>query len=199
MTLVGHLDSPMTKEYLDGVALSTMVLNLSAIGVGFGLATAMDTLCSQAYGAGKPKKLGIYLQSGLIVLGLAMIPVFVINWYTEAVLLMLGQPAEVAQFAGRFSQILLPGVPAMYVYELLKKVMQAQNVVLPMVYIAVISNLVNLGLGVFLTFYTPLGFDGAAIARLLSELALPLCLVPFYLSNPHIPASGGRAGSRRKQ
>ncbi|KAG6616046.1 Multidrug and toxin extrusion protein 1 [Phytophthora cinnamomi] len=188
MTLVGHLDSPLTKQYLDGVALSTMVLNLTAIGVGFGLATAMDTLCSQAYGAGKPKKLGIYLQSGLIVLGLAMIPVFFVNWYTESVLLMLGQPADVAMFAGRFSQILIPGIPAMYVYEMLKKVMQAQNVVLPMVYIAVISNLVNLGLGVFLTFYTPLGFDGAAIARLLSELVLPLCLVPYYVRNPHIPA-----------
>ncbi|GMF43628.1 unnamed protein product [Phytophthora fragariaefolia] len=188
MTLVGHMDSPLTKQYLDGVALSTMCMNLTAIGVGFGLATAMDTLCSQAYGAGKPRKLGVYLQSGMIVLGLAMIPVFLINWYTEAFLLMLGQPAEVAKFAGRFSQILLPGIPAMYVYEMLKKVMQAQNVVLPMVYIAVISNLVNLGLGVFLTFYTPLGFDGAAIARLVSEIVLPLCLVPYYMWNPHIPA-----------
>ncbi|KAL4140766.1 hypothetical protein PRNP1_015046 [Phytophthora ramorum] len=188
MTLVGHLDSPLTKQYLDGVALSTMCMNLTAIGVGFGLATAMDTLCSQAYGAGKPRKMGIYLQSGLIVLGLAMIPVFLINWYTEAFLLMIGQPAQVAKFAGRFSQILLPGIPAMYVYEMLKKVMQAQNVVLPMVYIAVISNLVNLLLGVYLTFYTPLGFDGAAIARLLSELVLPLCLIPYFMSNPHIPA-----------
>ncbi|KAF4041000.1 MatE [Phytophthora infestans] len=188
MTLVGHLDSPLTKQYLDGVALSTMVLNLTAIGVGFGLATAMDTLCSQAYGAGKPKKLGIYLQSGLIVLGVVMIPVFFINWYTEALLLMIGQHAQVAAFAGRFSQILLPGIPAMYVYEMLKKVMQAQNVVLPMVYIAVISNVLNLVLGVYLTFYTSLGFDGTAIARLLSEMALPLCLIPYFLRNPHIPA-----------
>ncbi|KAK1940956.1 Multidrug and toxin extrusion protein 1 [Phytophthora citrophthora] len=188
MTLVGHLDSPLTKQYLDGVALSTMVVNLTAIGIGFGLATAMDTLCSQAYGAGKPKKLGIYLQSGLIVLGLALIPVFLINWYTESFLLMLGQPEQVAAFAGRFSQILLPGIPAMYIYELLKKVMQAQNVVLPMVYIAVLSNLVNIGLGVYLTFYTSLGFDGAAIARLMSELVLPLCLIPYYLRYPHIPA-----------
>ncbi|KAH7491349.1 Multidrug and toxin extrusion protein 1 [Phytophthora ramorum] len=49
-------------------------------------------------------------------------------------------------------------------------------------------NLVNLLLGVYLTFYTPLGFDGAAIARLLSELVLPLCLIPYFMSNPHIPA-----------
>ncbi|KAG3018675.1 hypothetical protein JG687_00009741 [Phytophthora cactorum] len=188
MTLVGHLDSALTKQYLDGVALSTMVLNLTAIGVGFGLATAMDTLCSQAYGAGKPKKLGIYLQSGLIVLGVTMIPVFFINWYTEALLLLIGQPEQVAAFAGRFSQILLPGIPAMYVYEMLKKVMQAQNVVLPMVYIAVLSNVLNLVLGVYLTFYTSLGFDGTAIARLVSEMALPLCLIPYFMRNPHIPA-----------
>ncbi|RLN55976.1 hypothetical protein BBJ29_006529 [Phytophthora kernoviae] len=188
MTLVGHLDSPLTKQYLDGVALSTMCMNLTAIGVGFGLATAMDTLCSQAYGAGKPKKLGIYLQSGLIVLGIAMIPVFLINWYTEAFLLMLGQPAQVVALAGRFSRILLPGIPFMFVYEMIKKVMQAQNVVLPMVYIAVFSNVVNLVLGVYLVFYTSLGFDGAAIARLVSEFVLPLALVPYYMRNPHIPA-----------
>lgn len=188
MTLVGHLDSPLTKQYLDGVALSTMCMNLTAIGVGFGLATAMDTLCSQAYGAGKPRKLGIYLQSGLIVLGIAMIPVFFINWYTEACLLLLGQPADVVAFAGRFSRILLPGIPFMYLYEMLKKVMQAQNVVMPMVYIAVLSNIVNIVLGVYLVFYTSMGFDGAAIARLVSEIILPLCLIPYYLKNPHIPA-----------
>jgi MATE family multidrug resistance protein len=188
MTLVGHLDSPLTKQYLDGVALSTMCMNLTAIGVGFGLATAMDTLCSQAYGAGKPKKLGIYLQSGLIVLTLVLIPVFIVNWYTEACLIAIGQPAEVAAFAGRFSKILLPGIPALYVYEMLKKVMQAQNVVMPMVHIAVISNVVNIVLGIYLTFYTSLGFDGAAIARLLSEMLLPFCLIPYYMRNPHIPA-----------
>ncbi|CAI5715893.1 unnamed protein product [Peronospora destructor] len=105
MALVGHLDSPLTKQYLDGVALSTMCVNLTAIGVEFGSATAMDTLCSQA---GKPKKLGIYLQSGLIVLGLATIPVFIINWHKEAFLVMIGQPAQVAKFTGRLQSDFAP-------------------------------------------------------------------------------------------
>ncbi|RLN62383.1 hypothetical protein BBJ28_00021788 [Nothophytophthora sp. Chile5] len=188
MMLVGHMDSPLTKQYLDGVALSTMCMNLTGIGFGFGLATAMDTLCSQAYGAGKPKKLGIYLQSGLIVLGLTLIPVFLINWYTAEFLILIGQPVQVAQLAGRFSRIQLAGIPFLYVYEMLKKVMQAQNVVLPMVYIAVLSNVVNLLLGVYLVFYTPLGYDGSAIARTLSEVVLPLALVPYFMRNPHIPA-----------
>lgn len=183
VTLVGHLDSPLTKEYVDGVSLSTMFINLTGIAFGFGLATAMDTLCSQAYGAGKTQKLGIYLQSGLLVLGAAVIPVVLMNWYTAQFLLMMGQPEQVALLAGRFSRIILVGIPFLYVYELFKKLLQAQNVVLPMVYIAVFSNIVNILLGVYLTFYTSLGYDGAAIARTVSNIVLPVCLIPFFMWN----------------
>lgn len=186
MTLVGHLESPLTKEYVGGVSLSTMFMNLTGVAFGFGLATAMDTLCAQAYGAGKPMKLGIYLQSGLIVLGVAVIPVFLLNWYTTAFLLWMGQPAVVAELAGRFSRLVLPGIPFLFAYELFKKLLQAQNVVLPMVYIAVLSNIVNIGLGVYLTFYTSLGYDGAAIARTVANVVLPGSLVPFFMWRPEV-------------
>lgn len=186
MTIVGHLDSPLTKEYVDGVSLSTMFMNLTGVAFGFGLATAMDTLCSQAYGAGKPKKLGIYLQSGFIVLGITVIPVFLLNWYTEQFLLWMGQPAEVALLAGRFSRLILPGIPFLYVYELFKKLLQAQNVVFPMVVIAVLSNVVNIVLGVYLAFYTPWGYDGAAVARTIANVALPMCLIPLFMWRPEI-------------
>ncbi|RMX68474.1 hypothetical protein DD238_004498 [Peronospora effusa] len=76
-------------------------MNLTAIGVEFALATAMDTMCSQAYGAGKPKSLASISR----VLGLATILVFIINWYTEAFLVMIGQPAQVANFAGHVSRL----------------------------------------------------------------------------------------------
>lgn len=186
MTIVGHLDSPLTKEYVDGVSLSTMFMNLTGVAFGFGLATAMDTLCSQAYGAGKPMKLGIYLQSGFIVLGFTIIPVFLLNWYTEQFLLWMGQPAEVALLAGRFSRLVLPGIPFLYVYELFKKLLQAQNVVFPMVAIAVLSNVVNIVLGVYLAFYTPWGYDGAAVARTIANIALPVSLIPLFMWRPQI-------------
>ncbi|GLE07060.1 hypothetical protein PINS_up016929 [Pythium insidiosum] len=186
MTLVGHMDSPLTKEYVDGVSLSTMFMNLTGVAFGFGLATAMDTLCSQAYGAGKPMKMGIYFQSGVLVLGFTVIPVFLLNWYTDRFLLWMGQPAEVAELAGRFSRLILPGIPFLYIYELFKKLLQAQNVVKPMVYIAVLSNVVNVVLGVYLTWYTSYGYDGAAIARTISNVVLPASLIPFFMWNPDI-------------
>lgn len=186
MTLVGHMDSPLTNEYVDGVSFSGMVMNLTGVAFGFGLATAMDTLCSQAYGAGKSRMLGIYFQSGVIVLGLTVLPVFIFNWFTTDLLLWMKQPEEVAILAGQFTQIQLFGIPFMYAYELFKKVLQAQNIVMPMVYIAVFSNVVNLVLGFYLTFYTPLGFIGAAIARCASNMVLPLALIPYFLWNPSV-------------
>ncbi|TMW59206.1 hypothetical protein Poli38472_007351 [Pythium oligandrum] len=186
MTLVGHMDSPKTKEYVDGVSLSTMFMNLTGVAFGFGLATAMDTLCSQAYGAGKPMKMGIYFQCGILVLGFTVIPVFLLNWFTDRFLLWMGQPAEVAMLAGRFSRLILPGIPFLYVYELFKKLLQAQNVVKPMVYIAILSNVVNIVLGVYLTWYTSLGYDGAAIARTISNVVLPTALIPYFMMHPEV-------------
>lgn len=184
LTLVGHMDSPMTKQYVDGVSLSSMVMNLTGVAFGFGLATAMDTLCSQAFGAGKPRLLGVYFQSGVIVLGLTVVPVWVLNWFTSDFLIWMDQPRDVAILAGQFTQIQLIGIPFLYVYELFKKLLQAQNIMTPMVYIAVLSNVVNLVLGFYLTFYTPLGFVGAAIARTVSNIVLPLALIPYLVWNP---------------
>ncbi|KAI9921896.1 hypothetical protein PsorP6_000074 [Peronosclerospora sorghi] len=67
---------------------------------------------------------------------------------------------------------------------MVKKVMQAQKVVVPMVYIAILSNLVHGLVGVYLTFFTSWGFRGAAIARVVSALVLPLCLLPYSLHHP---------------
>ncbi|CAH0484881.1 unnamed protein product [Peronospora farinosa] len=43
-------------------------MNLTAIGVDFGLATAMDTMCSQAYGAGNPKSLASISRGAAMLL-----------------------------------------------------------------------------------------------------------------------------------
>ncbi|TMW59155.1 hypothetical protein Poli38472_007300 [Pythium oligandrum] len=77
--LVGHIDSPETNAYVDAATISTMFTNISALSIGFGLSSALDTLCSQAYGAGRRKKIGIYLQSAFIVVGSCLLPIFLVN------------------------------------------------------------------------------------------------------------------------
>jgi multidrug resistance protein, MATE family len=182
--LVGRMDSPLTKEYVDGATLSSMFISISGEAPGLGLATALDTLCSQAFGAGKPQRIGVSFQTGLFVLALAYAPIFWMNYHTTHFMTLLHQPDDVAILAGQFSRLLLPGLPFLFLYELLKKVLQAQNIVTPMVWIAVFSNLVNIVLGVYFTWYTSLGFEGAAIARSISNMVLPLATVPYFLWKP---------------
>ncbi|KAK1941064.1 Multidrug and toxin extrusion protein 1 [Phytophthora citrophthora] len=187
IVLVGHIDSPDTKRYVAAATLSTMFTNVSALSIGFGLTSALDTLCSQAYGAGRLDKLGVYLQSALIVVGSCLIPVFLMNWHAEFFLVLCGQDPEVARLAGEFSRVTVFGVPFLFIYEMLRKLLQAQNVVRPMVLFALMGTFINIFGGYFLTYNTSLGFHGAALSRTLGYMVLPLCLVPyFYWSENHV-------------
>ncbi|CAK4639924.1 unnamed protein product [Aphanomyces euteiches] len=198
VAIVGHIDSPLRKEYVDAAALSSVLLSLTGFSVGFGLITAMDTLCSQTVGAGKLYNLGLYFQSGLIVLGFMYIPCLLLNFYAEGILLLLGQDPTVAALSGTsiaawkklmttsgiYSKISVLSMPGLFLYELVKRVLQAQNVVNPMAYIAVVSNSLYIALAYYLCFYTEYGFLGAAVARVISNTILPLFACAYLSWNP---------------
>ncbi|KAF1777413.1 Multi antimicrobial extrusion protein [Phytophthora cactorum] len=160
IVLVGHIESPDTKRYVAAATLSSMFTNVSALSVGFGLTSALDTLCSQAYGAGKLDKLGLYLQSALIVVGTCLIPVFLMNWHTEFFLVLSGQDPEVARLAGEFSRVTVFGTHGT---------------------ICIGWDVYQCVWGYALTYWTPLGFHGAALSRTLGYMAMPLCLIPYFI------------------
>ena len=148
----------------------------------------MDTFASQAVGKSKGLDqslcnswLRTYLLTGIFVLSLAFIPVFFINFFSSSILIALQQPGEVAVLCEQFVKLMLPGVPFVYLYELMKKVLQAKNIACPQVTTAIISNIVNLVIGYYLIHHTSLGWLGAAVARTFCNMCLPLFLLPdFY-------------------
>jgi MATE family multidrug resistance protein len=175
--LVGHLGQEQQRQlYIDAASMATVFINLTGMSTGIGLASAMDTLCSQAYGAGEAARMGVYLQTGIIVLSAAYVVVFLVNYYCEEILLALGQPEEVAQMAGTYAKYVLPGLPFIYLYELLRKMLQAQNITMPMLYVALVANIVNVALGYYLVFFTSWGFLGAAVSRTVASGVQPLFL-----------------------
>jgi MATE family multidrug resistance protein len=68
--------------------------------LGIGLAFGLDTLLSQAYGAGQMRTFGIYLQSSFYVVTLGLVPICVALWFTEDILLLLGQDPRICVDAG---------------------------------------------------------------------------------------------------
>ncbi|KAL4167409.1 hypothetical protein KRP22_012895 [Phytophthora ramorum] len=182
--LAGNMDVPDTQHYVDAATISVMLLNVTALSLGLGLASALDTLCSQAYGAKKFDSIGIYFQTGVLALSAALAPMVVVNSFAEPILNALGQHTEVTHLCRDFSRLMLPGLPFLFLYELVRKVMQTQNIVKPLVVIAGIGNIVNFVAGYALAYHTSLGFNGIAVGRTLGNVTLPLLLVPYFLWKP---------------
>ena len=129
--IVGNIQDERNAEYLDATAMGVMFANITGLSIGLGLCTAMDTLCSQAFGANEPKKMGTYAQTGFIVLLFCTAFAAVMFLNATEILIALGQPEEVSRLAGTFVRYMFPGIPFIYGYELVRKVLQAQNIANP--------------------------------------------------------------------
>ncbi|KAI4337649.1 hypothetical protein L6164_016036 [Bauhinia variegata] len=103
-SFAGHLGNT------DLAAISIACTFIISITFGFllGMASALETLCGQAYGAKQYHLLGIYLQRSWVVLFLSsilLVPLFV---YTSPILKFVGQPAAVAEQTGLVAIWLIP-------------------------------------------------------------------------------------------
>lgn len=72
--------------------------------------SALDTLCSQAWGSGNPQLVGLHLQRCLLLLLLCHIPVGIVWGFSEQILLALNQEPELSRLASRYLQILFCGM-----------------------------------------------------------------------------------------
>lgn len=100
--------------------------------VAIGGATALDTLCSQAYTSSRstnsPQILGLYLQRGLLILsGLFIVAIAPLWWFSSHLFIALGQERDFAIATGQFLQVLIPGGLLQVIAECLKKFLQVQE------------------------------------------------------------------------
>ncbi|KAK6150363.1 hypothetical protein DH2020_015295 [Rehmannia glutinosa] len=77
-------------------------------GLMLGMASALETLCGQAYGAKKYYMLGVYLQHSWLVLTsfcVFTLPIFI---FASPILKLLGQPADLAELSGLLVLCFIP-------------------------------------------------------------------------------------------
>ncbi|KAH9756398.1 protein DETOXIFICATION 27 [Citrus sinensis] len=93
---------------LAAISIATTVIISISFGFLLGMASALETLCGQAYGAKQYHMLGIYMQRSWIVLFICsflLIPMFV---FASPLLKLIGQPTSVAEQTGIFAVWLIP-------------------------------------------------------------------------------------------
>ncbi|KAL8215549.1 hypothetical protein R6Q57_022386 [Mikania cordata] len=103
-SFAGHI----SDTDLAAISIATTVITSITFGFLLGMASALETLCGQAYGAKQYHMLGIYLQRSWVVLLIAsflLLPLFI---FATPILKLTGQPAEVAELAGTVAMWLIP-------------------------------------------------------------------------------------------
>ncbi|TPX55066.1 hypothetical protein PhCBS80983_g05634 [Powellomyces hirtus] len=175
---VGHLG---TRE-LSSIALTGMFCNVSGYSIGIGMASALDTLCSQSHtGSKDPHALGKHLQRGIVVMFFLCFPIGILWWFAEEFLLLMGQQEEIAAMSGRFAKVALIGLFPYLINECLKRYLQAQGIMKAGMVVVSFAAVLNIFLQ-WLLVWSPLslGVIGAPIATTIVNCTLPL-LTAVYI------------------
>ncbi|KAF8034946.1 hypothetical protein BT93_C1081 [Corymbia citriodora subsp. variegata] len=86
---------------------NTVILGFN-LGLLIGMASALETLCGQAFGAKRYQMLGIYMQRSWIVLLLCCFLLLPIYIFTTPLLKLLGQADDVAEMSGLLALWFIP-------------------------------------------------------------------------------------------
>ncbi|KAL1209032.1 Protein DETOXIFICATION 28 [Cardamine amara subsp. amara] len=88
------------------------IVNNVIVGFNFslliGMATALETLCGQAFGAKKYNMLGVYLQRSWVILFLCSILLLPMYIFATPILKFLGQPDDIAELSGTIAVWAIP-------------------------------------------------------------------------------------------
>ncbi|KAB1220004.1 MATE efflux family protein 7 [Morella rubra] len=172
---VGHLG----ELALSGASMATSFASVTGFSLLLGMASALDTLCGQSYGAKQYHIMGIHMQRAMFVLLLVSIPLAIIWANTRSLLIVFGQEDDIATEAGEYAVFMIPSLFAYGLLQCLTRFLQTQNIVFPMMLCSGVTTVVHVLICWILVFKTGLGYRGAALANSISYWLNVLLLVLY--------------------
>jgi multidrug resistance protein, MATE family len=177
---LGHIDT----NALAAISLASLLVNTTGLCVAQGLASALDTLCSQSFtGSSDYYAVGKHLQRAIIVSIFLCIPISIMWLFAEQILLSFGQDPDISKISGLFIRWMIPGLFPVFLNESLKRYLQAQGIMKPSMYLTAISAIMAVFLQWLLVWSDTafnLGVVGAPISTSLVNIFTPLATV-FYM------------------
>ena len=155
---------------LGACALAGMFVAATGLAPVFGTANACDTLCSEAFGARNLPRVGLIARRGIAVaLASAVVVVFVWALGSGPFFRALGIETELAEDAEAFVHVLIFGLPAQVVYEVLKKPLISVGLAGVATGLSFTGLLTSALLSPLLVFGFRMGFLGAAWATVVAH------------------------------
>lgn len=144
-----------------------------------GMASGLETLCGQSYGAKQYHMLGIHMQRAMLVLSIVSIPLALIWANTEYILVAFHQNPEISEEAGIYAKFMIPSIFAYGLLQCFNRFLQTQNIVFPLMVTSGITTLLHILVCWILVFKSGLGSRGAAVANSISYWINVLLLMAY--------------------
>ncbi|KAF8040336.1 hypothetical protein BT93_B2539 [Corymbia citriodora subsp. variegata] len=158
--MVGHLG----ELSLSSTAIAISLAGVSGFSLLLGMATALETLCGQAYGAQQYHKLGTQTYTAIFSLTLVCVPLSFLWFNMSKLLVLMGQDPLISHEAGRFIVWLVPALLAYAALQPLVRYFQTQSLTTPMLIGSCTTLCLHVPLCWILVFKSELHNLGAALA-----------------------------------
>ncbi|RBR25625.1 uncharacterized protein FIESC28_01588 [Fusarium coffeatum] len=182
-TVAGHL----SPDDLAAAAIAVTTQSICGLALYEGMATALDTLCAQAYGSGNKTGVGLHVQRMLYLMAIVTIPVAAIWLSSPAFLSLILRQDDLAVKAGSFLRVSILGIPGYASFEALKRFLQAQGDFNTGMAVLLVCAPINALLSWLFAFPLNMGLGGAALGAAVANTLRPTLLLVciFFKKSTH--------------
>lgn len=173
--VIGHVCK--SSDALASASLAVMTYNITGLAFVEGMATSLDTFCSQAYGAKKYAKVGLYSFRCAAMIMTGIFPVIISWWFSASWLGYVIAEQDILPEIQLFLRIISFGLPGLIFFETGKRFLQSQGHFQAGTYSLLITVPVNIILVYSFTRY--IGYAGAPLGIAISHWFMALMLLVY--------------------
>lgn len=164
---------------LAAISIANNVIVGFDFGLLLGMASALETLCGQAFGAKKYYMLGVYMQRSWIVLFLCCILLLPLYLFASPFLKLLGQPKDVSEMSGLVSILMIP-LHFSFAFQFpMQRFLQSQLRNMVIAWVSLVALVVHVFVSWLFVYRWQLGVVGTAITLNFSWWVLVLGLFGY--------------------
>ncbi|KAI5662743.1 hypothetical protein M9H77_22066 [Catharanthus roseus] len=175
MLFLGHLGDTQ----LAAGSLAIAFANITGYSVLSGLALGMEPLCSQAFGANRPKLLSLTLQRCILFLLFSSLPITFLWLNISNILIFLHQDHQITRLARTYLIFSLPELFTNSFIHPLRIYLRAQGITLPLTLATLAGTLLHLPINYFFVIKFRLGVAGVAASAATSNAVVLITLVLY--------------------
>ncbi|XP_010420784.1 PREDICTED: protein DETOXIFICATION 52 [Camelina sativa] len=184
MLFLGHIG----ELELAGGSLAIAFANITGYSVLSGLALGMDPLCSQAFGAGKPKLLSLTLQRTVLFLLTSSLAILALWLNLGKIMIYLHQNPTISSLAQTYILCSIPDLLTNSFLHPLRIYLRAQGITTPLTIATLAGTILHIPFNFILVSYLGWGFMGVSMAAAASNLVVVIFLVSHvWIAGLHLP------------